>query len=373
MINKQKLNVLHIIPAPIAGGAEVFVKDMVINSLKHNISPSILFISSAGDVNRSEQYQTEFISELNHYNIPYCILPNGARRNLFKGLKTYLNFKNKINPSIVHAHLLSGVIYSKILSFKLPLVYTHHNSVISTNGWVFKACMRMTDQLIGISRVCATNLEKYSGNNKKAIVIYNSVDKNRITPKVDIHSKNKHLIEFLAVGSISVQKNYPLMLESFLLVKREHGVKFKLKIAGEGDPVLLEKLKLFVFENSLSENVEFLGNRNDIPQLMNKADLFVMSSAWEGLPISLLEAQCTGLPAIVTDVGGCKEVLDITNGGVIVEADNPQEFSGVLVSLIKNHGLRGELTRNSLAQADRFSIDYCISKHRKLYQSIILS
>jgi glycosyltransferase involved in cell wall biosynthesis len=119
--------------------------------------------------------------------------------------------------------------------------------------------------------------------------------------------------------------------------------------------------------------VEFLGNRNDIPQLMNKADVFVMSSSWEGLPISLLEAQCTGLPAIVTDVGGCKEVLDITHGGVIVESDNPQNFSEVLLSLIKSMELRNKFTQNSLTHAHHFSIEYCISKHRDLYQSTISS
>lgn len=100
------------------------------------------------------------------------------------------------------------------------------------------------------------------------------------------------------VGRLEEQKNYPFLLEIFREVtKREP--KAVLVIVGRGS--LDEKIRALALEKGVDENVRFLGVRNDVPDILNAFDVFVLPSLYEGLPVVLVEAQANGLPEFVSE------------------------------------------------------------------------
>jgi glycosyltransferase involved in cell wall biosynthesis len=136
---------------------------------------------------------------------------------------------------------------------------------------------------------------------------------------------------FLAVGRFEEPKDYPNMLRAFsLVIKSIQDVI--LLIAGDG--ILRKRMESLSSYLGLSKNVRFLGIRNDIASLMNAADGYVMASAWEGLPIVLLEAASVGLPIVATDVGGNNEVVSNGINGYLVPPNNEVSLADAMRKLI---------------------------------------
>ena len=127
-------------------------------------------------------------------------------------------------------------------------------------------------------------------------------------------------------------KAYPDMVEAFGQVNA-HRPAARLLIAGIGP--LEELLRERIRAAELTDEITPLGLRSDIPALMQAADGFVMSSAWEGLPMVLLEAGASALPIVATDVGGSRDaVLDGTSG-YLVPARQPQDLARAMRTVME--------------------------------------
>jgi glycosyltransferase involved in cell wall biosynthesis len=366
------MKILHMLSSPSAGGAETFVKDLVKNSTKQGMECGVVFISSAQVVGRSAEFEQRYLAELKQQNVPYWILPKGARRNFLIGRKMLKKAISEFQPDCIHSHLLAGIIYSKIFHSSVPLLYTHHTSVMTSNAFIFKGLMKLCDAQIAISQQCLTMLTPYLAKNVSQHVIYNALDEARLMLVEDNSAKKLNdSAVILAAGSIYPVKNYPLLLDAILKVKDKFVGNFQLWIAGEGDQVIMQQLQDFVEQENLSEQVTFLGNCTNVPELMQQADLFVMSSLYEGLPIALIEAQFCGLPAIVTDVGGCEEVLSLTKGGMVVPVNCAQALSESILSLLTETSLRQKLAKNAKMNSQRFSITRCLTAHKQAYQQVL--
>jgi glycosyltransferase involved in cell wall biosynthesis len=137
---------------------------------------------------------------------------------------------------------------------------------------------------------------------------------------------------FLAVGYLTVQKDYPNMIAAFSKVidKMPDAV---LLIAGDGP--LEGELQTLVKQNNLINQIIFLGMCKNLPLLMSLADTFVMSSAWEGLPTVVLEAAASKLPIIVTDVGGSGEVVINGKSGFVVPAKDPDALGRAMIKIMQ--------------------------------------
>lgn len=368
------MKVLHIISAPAAGGAEVFVKDLILNSKKFDIEPAVLFVSSANELQCSEDYEKGYLRELNSKGVMYYFLNPGSRRNLLTGKKEFIKSIEDFNPDCIHSHLLSGVLYSKVFTKKIPLVYTHHNIVVSARPFIFKLIMRFCNVHISISGKCKNMLDAFLPRKISSKLIYNAVDTSRIK-SCQVRKSNATELRVLAVGRITAQKNYELMLHAIMDAKNRVEGKYKinLRIAGEGDSGLLNRLKNIVIENNLTENVEFLGNRKDIPKLMEDSQLFLMSSAWEGLPIVLLEAVSSGLPILVTDVGGCKEIVKATDSGIAVPPNSIVKLADGIIQFLEDPSLMERYSFNALKNNKIFTIEKCIDQHFEVYKNIVCS
>ncbi len=133
------------------------------------------------------------------------------------------------------------------------------------------------------------------------------------------------------VGRMSPEKDVATLLRAAAIAAREHSA-FRLEIAGGG--VCLPDLRRLVSDLGLGEHVTFLGEVQDIPSLLRRAGLFVLSSLTEGISMTLLEAMAVGLPVVATRVGGNPEVVVDGQTGLLVPPESPAELASAMLRLL---------------------------------------
>lgn len=156
------------------------------------------------------------------------------------------------------------------------------------------------------SSATKAKLESYGLTHAPISVVYNAV--NMPNPRRAVEGVHDPF-RWVAVGSLTTQKDYPTMLRAFA---RAHAAKaarddFTLDIFGSGE--LRKPLEGLVLQLGLSERVRFLGLSTNVVERLAEYDGMVLSSAWEGLPNVVLEAGSMGLPVVATDVGGVSEAI----------------------------------------------------------------
>jgi glycosyltransferase involved in cell wall biosynthesis len=123
----------------------------------------------------------------------------------------------------------------------------------------------------------------------------------------------------------------------------------------------------------VTERVKFLGTRRDIPALMDAADAYVMSSAWEGLPMVLLEAAASGLPIVATDVGGNSEVVIDGKTGFLVPPKDPDALAQAMLRLMglppEEHRRMGAVARQHIEA--NYSLDHVVDQWEALYTELL--
>ena len=148
----------------------------------------------------------------------------------------------------------------------------------------------------------------------------------------------------VTLGRLMRQKAHADLLSAARLVLQQRP-DARFVIAGTG--YLLPSLKQMAADLGIAERVTFPGVRRDVPQVLAAADIFVLSSLWEGLPLSAVEAMAAARPAVVTDVGGCGELVEDGVHGYVVPPQQPQALAGALLKLVADpaatpgHGPRG--------------------------------
>lgn len=356
------MNIIHCISAPAAGGAEIYVKDLALSTVKKGHKVHICFLAHAKEVGRDEKFEAVFLKELNDNNISYSFIGNSARKKPWRGVLHLRKIIKSFNADILHCHLYYATIFS-LLASNVKVIYTHHNIVLGANRHIYKLLNFRVSSYVGICQACT---ELLSSITKLPVLrVDNAVNQEKLIVKKTSEKHSIKPLKILMVGGLIKQKKYQLIIEAAALL---HDLDFEIKIAGEG--ALKEELHREVAKNSLQNKVKLLGNCSNVPELLHQSDIFAMCSEWEGLPISLIEATLTGLPVIVTDVGGCAEVVKHCCNGIVINQLNAQEYAQGLRRLIESAELRSEYSRNALKNSENYTIECSADKHLKLYSSI---
>jgi glycosyltransferase involved in cell wall biosynthesis len=175
---------------------------------------------------------------------------------------------------------------------------------------------------------------------------------------------------WLAAGRLETAKDYPNMIDAF---SRVHGSTppARLVVAGAGD--LEATVREAIARAGLESAVTLLGFRSDIPELMEAADGFLMSSAWEGLPMVLLEAGASGLPAVVTDVGGSRDAVVDGVSGLIVPSHDAAALAEAMLRLMSRSGAErramGDAARDHVAA--NFAMDAIADRWDESYRALL--
>jgi len=152
------------------------------------------------------------------------------------------------------------------------------------------------------------------------------------------------------------------------VIKSFNNVQFMFIGDGPLKPSIEQKVK----EYELEKYCHFLGQRLDIDTILPTLDVFVLSSLYEGLPISLLEAQYFGIASVATDVGGIPEVIEDGYNGLLVPPKDPQKLASAIMKVLTNDKLRDYLSANGRKIFnDKFTINRTAHAYMDLIYSIL--
>lgn len=242
-------------------------------------------------------------------------------------------------PDILHSHMVHANLLARLARPLAPvpvLISTAHN--INEGGAVRMAAYRLTNRLADlntiISRAAAERYTRIGAVARGGIrVIPNGVDTQRFRPRPEGRAQLRQALGlgerfvWLAVGRFEAAKDYPNLLAAFGKLRSAYPGA-ELLLVGRG--TLQNQMETLAKASGLADAVRFLGLRLDVPELMSAADAYVMSSAWEGLPMVLLEAASSGLPIVATDVGGNCEVLVGDASGYLTRAGDSGALAGAM-------------------------------------------
>jgi glycosyltransferase involved in cell wall biosynthesis len=157
-----------------------------------------------------------------------------------------------------------------------------------------------------------------------------------------LHNIGEQELLVLAAGRLAEQKNFKTLIEAAGLLQAA-GHAFRLVIGGEGPE--REELAGRIDQLGLADRVQLPGNIPDLRRLMLAADIFVLSSLWEGLPLVLLEAMACGLPIVGTRISGIADVITDGIQGLLATPGDAVDLSRALGILLDDAGSRMELGR----------------------------
>lgn len=196
--------------------------------------------------------------------------------------------------------------------------------------------------LVSVSKKALEQAAKVGTRRERMIVIQNGI----VPPRANLAEVpltrqeiglNDGDIFLLSVGRLVYQKGHEFLISALSRVLPDFP-RAKAVICGDGN--LHEALEAQIAGLRLEDSVLLLGNRTDIDRFLSSADIFVLPSRWEGLPVSLLEAMGMGVPVIVTRVEGVEEVVEDGVQGLLVPPEDSAALAGALVELMGQPELR---------------------------------
>ena len=303
-----------------------------------------------------------------------------------KALFSIYKILKKEKPIIVHTHSskagILGRIAAKLCGIK-NIIHTIHGfsfndtqSFIKKKTFIFleKFCARLSSILIPVSTENITKgLKNNIGEKEKYHYIRLGVDINNFKnfnqiPSLKQELKlNKYDILITTIGPFKPQKNLPDFIRlANNLSKLDN--KFKFVIVGDGE--LRKSFEQMIKYFDIFNNIFLIGWRKDISNILNSSDFFVMTSLWEGLPISTIEALCCGLVPIVNDVDGQREIIKNGINGFLISPYDIEAIQEKILLLTSDNKLKQKMSKNAKNCIDKtFSIDYMIKQHENLYLS----
>jgi glycosyltransferase involved in cell wall biosynthesis len=170
------------------------------------------------------------------------------------------------------------------------------------------------------------------------------------------------------VGRLNEVKDQRTLLRAVALARTE-APDIRLTIVGGGG--LRAELEALTGKLGIADRVVFLGERHDAGAWLAQADLFVLSSRSEGLPMSLLEAMAAGVPQIVTDVGGMPEILRMSKAGLIVPPNSAEKLARAMVDMSQRRAtLRGLGERAKACYEQHFTLARMAQEYDRLYRGV---
>jgi glycosyltransferase involved in cell wall biosynthesis len=322
---------------------------------------------------------------IQEHRVPYCADDFLTEANEL-GLKTkaytcYSVFDRKLkkgltkkllaeNPDIVHAHGFKAALYGQLCTpSAAKFIITHHGITSHTlkvkiYEAIEKWTMKKAHKVIAVSEMMRIDLERRGIPVTKIRVVENLLSMAVVTREIP---RNNHL-SLVYVGRLSLEKGVHHLL--IALSKLPKLIPFRLVVVGDGR----EKDKLIQQANELGidDSIDFVGFQRDVKMFLIPADALVIPSLREGLPMTLIEACCMGLPVIGSKVGGIPLLVEHKENGLLFKSEDSDDLSSFLAEFDddKNQYLKtaAELSSSFLK---RYSPDKWAENTIQVYKSCL--
>jgi len=287
-------------------------------------------------------------------------------------------------------HAMSAYMAREIIG--VPYVVTLHGSDVHTLGLdpayrpVVKHTVEMADGVTAVSEFLKNKAHNELGIEREIVVIPNFVDIRRFK-----HINGTRLM--VESGCVSVRKGEEakeldpeskilLHASNFRKVKRvtelidvmrivvDHYPKARLIIAGDGPMRIEVERKIEALD--LCDNVHLLGVKSNMQEIMCSADVFLLNSTLEGMPLVLLEAMSCSLPVVTTPAGGIPELVRPGKDGLVTRGFEADEFAQAIIEILEDDSLRSKIGKAGRKRVEEsFSSDVIVSKYEAVFEQVI--
>lgn len=363
----MKIKVLHVVLSMETGGLENGIVNLVNQSNQEDYCVDILCLRARGELaNRVSKVNSQVIFD------------GDESHSLITAIKKIYKACKLGKYQIIHSHgfttMLASYIAGKLAGTQIimngehgTIYHASKKSRIMQKYLFKKMALNLT-----VSKELKTRIkEAFDIDYNNFHTIINGVDTEKFKPNPLIKSKLKQKLNIQpddiiigSVGRLVEVKNYKSLVDACSLIFKKHH-NIHLVLAGDGpERKLLENQ---ISQYDLSSRIHLLGRRDDIPNIMNLLDIFVLPSFSEGLSNTLLEAMSCGTPVIASDVGGNSEIV-VPNSGYLYQSDNTEELSTLLKDLVNDKPLIDRLSVQAREHILRnYSIDRMVDNYETTY------
>lgn len=307
-----------------------------------------------------------------------------------RALRELAHLVRRFRPDVVHTHTAKAGFVGRSAAMTIRprpvVVHTYHGHVLKgyfgrTKTAVYRelerSAGRVTDRLIGVSQATVDDLVELGVAPRERFSVvpiglalegFTGLD-----PAPDPRARhelgvNGDEVLFTFVGRVVPIKRLDILLEALALARR-NGSRVQLAIAGDGE--IRQGLETLALDLGIADSVRFLGYRGELPRLAAASDAAVLSSDNEGTPVSLIEAAAAGRPAVATDVGGVRDVVN-DETGILVPPGDAAALAGGIERLAFDPDLRAKLGAQARKHAvGRFSAERLVDDIDSLYRELL--
>ncbi|MBI1312880.1 glycosyltransferase [bacterium] len=272
---------------------------------------------------------------------------------------------------VVHTHNTLAHFYAATAAHLagVPVIVNSQHGRGCGRSWKARCQFRLancwTDRVIGVSedaaRLCRLDDPRAA---ERITAIWNGIDVGRFDFRGSASRPTA-----ISVARLSKEKDFETLLRAVWILVKEYP-DFRLQIAGDGAE--RPKLEALARNLRLEPHVEFLGERNDIPELLAQAGFFVSSSTTEGISLTILEAMAVGLPVVTTNVGGNPEIVVEGGTGRLVDPRSPEKLALAMRDMLADRDawpVIGHLARQRVEQ--HFNVRTMVRQYEDLYIDLL--
>ena len=356
--------------------------------------PRLLFVVTLAEVGGVASYSTQLLPGLTErfdvrvaahgdgplkdaaeaLGIPFIPLQH-MRRNLspakdIMAMAELVKIMRKQGIDLVHAHSSKAGILARTAAAlaRVPV------RIFTVHGWAFAAYSGLTSTAFRLAdramrpltttvvspseEVMRQGVAARTCSPERTVVIPNAVD----TRRYSASRTPSDPVRILSVGRLAFPKDFTTLNRAIA----DLDGPFVAAVAGDGPERSEREAEAAAL--GIAARIEFLGTRHDVPELLGAADIFVLSSRSECLPMSIIEAMAAGAAVVASDVGGVPELVVDEKTGILVRPGDPEALTAALARLIHNPELRREMGEAGRRRArELFDVELLRERHVSLY------
>lgn len=353
MTNKT-IQVMHLITGLNAGGAEKAVLDMCSAQNRSGIQATVVSLTN------SDKLVPQFTKE----GIEVYFL--NLEKDVFSYIKAVFRLSLLIREkksNILHCHLFHPTIlayFIKFLNPRIKLVFTSHSFNIGSR--FREGITRLAKGLRNADIVFSSNMITRIYNSRHIHIIPNGIRFEHYNQ----HAEKNRRFTFINVARLEEVKNHKVLVEAAARIEEQY--EFEIWLVGDGN--LKQALTEQIQSLHQEERVKLMGYSSDVPMLLCKCHCFILTSLWEGLPISILEACAAGLPIISTPVGSIPEIFSETE--ILFSEADPASIAHKMIEIMDNYEFyTDQADKLKKKSREKFELQTIAERHTTLYYSIL--
>lgn len=374
---KMRLNILFLIFSFHVGGIERQLIEIANSMAERGYTVHLCVINSS--------YDREMFESL-HENVHIFRMERSPQKGKLSYMTAFCRYVRRNQINVIHAQEPTGVVFALLTRICLPhlrIVETIHDvgEADEYSALQLKLADLFCSRYVAISETVKKELLARGIGERRIRTIHNAVN----TEKFCCHRKEEDLRDETDVQKVwriaNVARFYPakkgqdILLKAADLLHRQHPqIPIRVFLAGavyRGQDQAFEEAKHFVIEHDLTEIVTFCGNVENVPGFLEKMDVFVLPSRYEGFGIALIEAMAMGIPCVASRLDGPQEILgDHPEAGRLFASENAEDLAAQLLYVMEHYTEYSPAAISRYAKQE-YGMDRLVEQHLLLYRELL--